>query len=346
MTVRAEARGFQEREIAEAVNLCDARGRLLPAAVGWSRRPLHTCNLSGHPLRKKRWNYWCITSDSYLFSVTLASVDYMGLAFAYFLERETGRFVEKTVTVPFGRGCDLPDTVRGDVVFSHRDMSLRFVEKGDQTAIHVESPAFGGAALSADFLVERPADHETLNVVIPWSADRFHFTSKQNCLPASGAVSLGGDVFEFAPGNAFACLDYGRGVWRYGTSWNWGSLSGTQGGRTIGLNLGGAWTDGTGVTENAIFIDGHISKVAADVHFRYDRSDLMKPWRIRTEPPERIDLQFEPFFERVARTNLLLLRSEVHQMFGRYSGTVVPDGGGPVRFEGLLGWVEQHEARW
>jgi len=345
MTVGSEARRFEEKEIAEAVNLCDARGRLLPAAVGWSRRPLHTCNLSGHPLRKKRWNYWCISSESYLFSVTLASVDYMGMAFAYFLEYDSGRFVEKTITVPFGRGCDLPDTVRGDVVFSHRDKSLRFAEEGDQTAIHVESPRFGGSALSADFLVERPADHETLNVVIPWSADRFHFTSKQNCLPAAGAVRLGGETFEFG-GDAFACLDYGRGVWRYGTSWNWGSLSGRQGGRTIGLNLGGAWTDGTGMTENAILIDGHISKVAADVQFRYDRSDFMKPWRVRTEPPGQIDLRFEPFFERVAATNLLLLRSNVHQMFGRYSGSVIPDGGVPVEIEGLLGWVEQHEARW
>src|SRR3972149_4492171 len=139
-----------EAELTRSVNLCDARGRLLPDAAGWSRRPLHTSKLSGHPLRKKRWNYWAITSDSFLFSVTLANVDYMGVAFAYFLEFETGRFVEKTVTVPFGRGCDLPDTVRGDVAFSHRDMSLRFVETGDQTAIHVESPAFGGAALSAE----------------------------------------------------------------------------------------------------------------------------------------------------------------------------------------------------
>src|SRR3990172_1165694 len=332
----------REREITEAVNLCDSRGRLLPAAVGWSRRPLHTCNLSGHPLRKKRWNYWCITSDSYLFSVTLASVDYLGMAFAYFLEYDTGRFVEKTVTVPFGRGCVLPDTVRGDVFLSHRDMSLRFAEEGDQTAIHVESPSFGGSSFSADFLVERPAGHETLNAVIPWSADRFHFTSKQNCLPASGAVSLGGDVFEFASGNAFACLDYGRGVWRYATSWNWGSLSATQGGRTIGLNLGGSWTDGTGATENAILVDGRISKVSEDVSFLYDRSDFMKPWRIRTERSERIDLRFEPVFERVARTNLLLLRSEGHQMIGRYSGAVVPDEGGPVQIEGLLGWVEQH----
>src|SRR3990172_1481668 len=270
----------------------------------------------------------------------------MGMAFAYFLEHETGRFAEKTVAVPFGRGCDLPATVRGDVVFNHRNMSLRFAEKGDQTALHVESPSFGGSALSADFLVERPAGHETLNVVIPWSEDRFHFTSKQNCLPASGAVRLGGDAFEFAPGNAFACLDYGRGVWRYGTSWNWGSLSGTQGGRTIGLNLGGTWTDGTGLTENAILIDGRISKVAADVRFLYDRSDFMKPWQMKTEPPGQIDLRFDPIFERVATTNLLLLRSNVHQMFGRYSGTIVPDDGVAIEIEGLLGWVEQHEARW
>src|SRR3990172_901047 len=130
MTVRAGARGSEEKEIAEAVNLCDARGRLLPGAAGWSRRPLHTCNLSGHPLRKKRWNYWCITSDRYLFSVTLASVDYMGMAFAYFLEFDTGRFVEKTVTVPFGRGCVLPDTVRGNVFLSHPDISLRFAPHG------------------------------------------------------------------------------------------------------------------------------------------------------------------------------------------------------------------------
>jgi len=346
MTVRAEARPFEEREITEAVHLCDARGRLLPASVGWSRRPLHTCNLSGHPLRKKRWNYWCITSESYLFSVTLASVDYMGMAFAYFLEHETGRFVEKTVTVPFGRGCELLDTVRRGVSFSHRRMSLRFTEQGDRTSIHVESPAFGGTPLTADLTVERPPDHETLNVVIPWSADRFQFTSKQNCLPAGGAVTLGEQTFQFAPGSAFACLDYGRGVWPYATSWNWGSLSGRQGGRTIGLNLGGSWTDGTGLTENGIFIDGRISKVAEDVRFDYDPADFTRPWRMRTEGSERVDLRFEPSFERVAKTNLLLLKSEVHQVFGRYSGTVVPDDGAPVQIEGLPGWVEQHDARW
>ncbi|MBI2724214.1 MAG: hypothetical protein HYX50_04035 [Chloroflexi bacterium] len=43
-----------ERELTEAVTLCDDGGRLRPDAVGWSRRPLHTCNVSGHTPRKKR----------------------------------------------------------------------------------------------------------------------------------------------------------------------------------------------------------------------------------------------------------------------------------------------------
>ena len=42
---------------------------------------------------------------------------------------------------------------------------------------------------------------------------------------------------------------------------------------------------------------------------------------------DRIDLAFVPFLERKAQTNLVLIRSEVHQMFGRCEGTVVADTG-------------------
>jgi hypothetical protein len=337
---------FREVELTEAVQLCDARGRLHPPSVGWSRHPLHTSNLRGHWPRKKRWNYWCMTSDKYLFSVTLASVDYLGLAFAYFLEYETKRFIEKTVLVPLGRGCLLPDTVRGDILFESRTMSLSFAEEAESTRIHVESPDFGGAALAADLVVVRPEDHETLNVVIPWSEERFHFTSKQNCLPASGSVSIGDEAFDFPPETTFACLDYGRGVWRYSTSWNWASASGTQNGRSVGLNLGGGWTDGTGLNENAVLLDGRITKISEDLRFSYDPSDFMKPWTIRSQGSDRIDLQLVPFFERVARTDLLLLKSEVHQVIGRFSGVIVPEDGVALQIEDLIGWVESHEARW
>lgn len=44
----------QERELTDPVTLCLPNGRLNLAAVGWSRNPLHRCNLTGRRLAKKR----------------------------------------------------------------------------------------------------------------------------------------------------------------------------------------------------------------------------------------------------------------------------------------------------
>jgi hypothetical protein len=336
----------REPELTEPVQLCDSRGRLLRASVGWSPHPLHTCNLSGHWPRKKRWNFWGVTSDKCLFSATLAGLDYIGVASAYFLEYETKRFIEQAVQVPFGRGCVLPQTVNADVLFRNKAMTISFRDEQGATRIRVDSPDFGGTTLSAELLVERPKGHETLNVVIPWSEHRFNFTSKQNCLPTSGTVSLGGETFSFEPAKAFACLDFGRGIWPYSTFWNWASCSGMENGRTIGLNLGGRWTDGTGMTENGICVDGRLSKISEDLVFSYDPADFMKPWAIIGPVTQRIDLRLVPFFERVAKTDRLIIRSEFHQVFGHISGTIVPDSGEAIQLDNVLGWVEQHKARW
>jgi hypothetical protein len=58
------------------------------------------------------------------------------------------------------------------------------------------------------------------------------------------------------------------------------------------------------------------------------------------------DLEFVPFIERVARTNLLVITSEVHQMFGRYRGAVRADDGEMVAIEELVGFAEEHHAQW
>jgi hypothetical protein len=48
----------------------------------------------------------------------------------------------------------------------------------------------------------------------------------------------------------------------------------------------------------------------------------------------------------VAKTNLLVIRSEVHQMFGRYTGTVIDDDGNTIPINGIVGWAEEHHAKW
>ena len=116
-------------------------------------------------------------------------------------------------------------------------------------------------------------------------------------------------------------------------------------GRTLGFNLGGTWTDGTGMTENGICLDGRLSKIGEDLAFVYDEADFMKPWRIRTKS-RRIDLRFVPFYERVSKAKAGVLFSEVHQMFGHYSGAVVPDTGERIAVTDGFGWIEEHKARW
>jgi len=334
-----------EPEITAPVLLCGPDGLLDRRAVGWSRHPLHTCNLPPSLARKKKWNYWAVTSNDLLFSATIADVERFQLAGAYIFDRRTQRHIEKVVIQP-ANTIAIPETVSGDMVIDHPDMRVALTDEGSGTRIRVDSADFGGMRLEADIAVERPAGHETLNVVIPWSDVQFQYTSKQNTLPASGFVRLGDERLEFAP-PAFGCLDYGRGLWPENTVWNWGSASGFQDGRTVGLNLGGKWTDGTGMTENGICLDGRLTKLSEDLVFEYDRAAMMKPWRVRTRATERIDLLFEPEFERVSESGRRDgYFSSAHQMFGCYSGRITPDGDAPLELRDLFGWIEEHEARW
>jgi hypothetical protein len=339
-----ELKVYNEPELSEPVDLCLANGKLNRAAVGWSRRPLHNCNLSGSPLRKKRWNYWCITTDSFLFSVTLSNIDYMGLAFIYFLDFESKYFHEKTVIRPFGKGCDLGNQVADSAIFEDPKLKLSLQNNDHHTFITVNCPDFDRKLLTTELSINTPPGHQTLNVVIPWNDHRFQFTSKQHSLPVSGQVKIGDRSFDAAGG--YACLDYGRGIWPFSSFWNWAGGSGKSGSHTIGLNLGAGWTDGTGMNENGLVVDGVLSKISEDLIFDYNSSDFMQPWSICTHASEMIDLSFTPIFERVAKTNTLLLSSEVHQMIGRFSGSVKDSSGNSYAFKDLIGWAEEHYARW
>ena len=52
------------------------------------------------------------------------------------------------------------------------------------------------------------------------------------------------------------------------------------------------------------------------------------------------------FHDRVARTALVVIDSEVHQMFGRYAGSIRLDDGREVQVQDLIGFAEEHHARW
>ena len=50
--------------------------------------------------------------------------------------------------------------------------------------------------------------------------------------------------------------------------------------------------------------------------------------------------------EREAVSNTGLVRSEVHQMFGHYDGILLGPDEEEILVDNLVGWAEDHSARW
>jgi hypothetical protein len=317
------------------IELCTPDGRLAPTARGWWRQPLVRCNLQGARLRKKRWEYWCVTDARQLLAFTVADVDYLGFAAVTFLDFESRRLVEQVAPMPLGLGCALGDTVDGrDFTFDRLGLALEIAHRPGETRIRARS-----RRVRAEVAIVRGG--ESLNVVVPWSENRFHFTSKQNGLAARGTVVVDGATRDFGE-PAFACLDFGRGIWPYRSGWRWAAAAGLAGGRVVAFNLGAGWTDGTGASENGLYLDGRVHKLDGEARFDFDRARLLDPWRIACNGS---NFNYEPFYERRLALHLGLVRARLGWTVGRYSGRLVT-AGEALEVRELIGWAEELDARW
>ncbi|MEU4420575.1 DUF2804 domain-containing protein [Actinoplanes sp. NPDC024001] len=323
-----------EIEIDAPVDLCLPDGRLNPAAVGWTRRPVHRANLRGWG-RTKRWEYWGVTTPAHVIGVVASSLDYAGVHGLYVLDRATGRETRADATVPLARHTVLPDRAgAGQVVARGPGLRIHIDQKPEGTVIRASA-----AELEIDLTVPSVPDRDALGVVVRWSPTRFQYTVKDIGRPVHGRLVLNGVEHAVPAEGSYATLDHGRGRWPYSITWNWAAGAGE--GRAI--QLGGKWTDGTGSTENALLVDGRLHKIGEDLTWQYDRADWLAPWRISGE---RVDVRFHPFHERVARTNLGVLASETHQCFGHFTGWARTADGRKIDLDGLTGWAEEARNRW
>ncbi|MCX4796612.1 MULTISPECIES: DUF2804 domain-containing protein [unclassified Streptomyces] len=363
-----------EREINEPVDLCLPDGRLNPAARGWSRQPLHRANLRGWG-RTKRWDYWCVTTPTHLVALTVSDLDFLALNTVYVLEYGPDGVAdehtvgtpagipahagfERTAIIPGGRGVRLPETIAGAagspavVVGPLRPsggrvrIEIREEDGGTRLRARCLTPSSPKEPVEVDLFAALPAGHETLSVVVPWSERRFQYTSKHTARPATGTVRIGNRVLEFGD-DAWAVLDHGRGRWPRSVDWNWGAASGRTDGHTVGLQFGGRWTSGTGATENALCVDGRLTKIGEELEWRWSPTDFMTPWTIASsgERPT-VNLTFIPFHNRSTRTDAGLIANRTDQCFGHYSGRVRDDEGREIVVDRLLGWAEDVHMRW
>ncbi|ACQ79847.1 glycoside hydrolase family 2 sugar binding [Beutenbergia cavernae DSM 12333] len=332
-----------EREITERVSLTRPDGRLNPDAVGWTRTPLHDTDGIGRGLvgrgRNKRWEYWAVTTPTHVIALVTSDIDYAAVHGIWLLDRATGEAVAHDAIGVGPRSASLPGTLGAGRVRSRTGaVKIAVDEVPGGTRLRAI-----GARVRVDVTAHRPEGHESLGVVVPWTDRLFQYTVKDVARPASGTVWIDGVAADVPASESWATLDHGRGRWPYAVSWNWGAGSGRTDGRVIGIQVGGRWTDGTGSVENALVVDGRLSKISEELVWDYDTADWMAPWRIHGE---RVDLTFTPFHLKRSVTDLRVFSSRTHQCFGHWSGRVRDDDGAWVRVADVVGWAEDVRNRW
>ena len=343
-----------EREITAPVSLTGPDGGLNPGALGFTRTQLHDTSGIGACEggrrrwgRNKRWEYWNVTTPRHILAVTVSHVDYIALHAVWLLDRVTGEVIQKDAIIPLGLGAQLPGSLgTGTARGRAAGLELQIEELGAEGTRLVGSIA----RLSFDVIAHRPAGHEAMGVVVPWRRSgqgdegiaRFQYTVKDVARPASGVLVIDGIRHE-VPEGSWAVLDHGRGRWPYRVHWNWAAGSGTVAGRRIGLQLGAKWTDGSGATENALVVDGMLSKISEELHWDYDPAHWMRPWRVTGR---RADLTLTPFHHKHSSTQALVISSRTDQLFGTWSGWVLDDQGEKVAVDGIEGFAEDVLNRW
>lgn len=331
-------------------DLLDAKGHLLEAGFAKSEvKRYRRAAISASALRIKEWDYYCVLSGSFGLALTVADNGYMGLLSATWLDFTTPKDTTESILIPFPMGrMALPESANsGDIIQTHSKMKMAFAQADGRRHLSMECPGFGGGkGLQVDVTLHQPEmDRMVIATPFPKAPRAFYYNQKINCLPAEGTAVFNGKSFAFDPATASGVLDWGRGVWTYDNTWYWGSASGHHEGKPFGFNIGYGFGDTSAASENMVFYEGKAHKLdAVTFHIPPEGYDAA-PWQF-TSNDGRFEMRFTPIVDRAANMNLGLLRSVQHQVFGRFSGSVVLDDGSRLVIRDLPGFAEEVQNRW
>ncbi|HPS80337.1 MAG TPA: DUF2804 domain-containing protein, partial [Candidatus Limiplasma sp.] len=294
-----------------------------------------------------------IADETIALALTIADNGYMGLDSASLIDLPMGWQQTRSYMRLFPMGkTGLPASSRtGDVAVKRPGYSIRFENKEGARRLTAHIDNFcDGKPLDADITLSAPPE-DSLVIATPFAGKprHFYYNQKINCLCAQGYVTLGGDSHAFEPDRTGAVLDWGRGVWTYRNTWYWSSASGRLGGIPFGFNLGYGFGDTSAATENMLFYAGKAHKLE-HVTFHIPKTptgkeDWLSPWTFE-DRQGRLRLTFTPMLDRAALTNLWVLKSDQHQVFGAFDGSVTLDDGTVLEISHLIGFAEKVSNRW
>ena len=343
-----------QHEILSEIPLLDKNGDLTEAGFAKKLLPVYRrADIKASPMRIKEWDYYLIMNGRWGVALTIDDNSYMGLLGFSLLD--FSRPWEHTCNIiypfPGGKTGFPASSAEGDVAVKRKnaDFCFKVLPDGTRKLTAWVQNFMNKKPIAAEFtLTEEPED--SMVIVTPFAEDKkaFYYNQKINCMKAAGRVEFDGQVIEFDPEESYATLDWGRGVWTYKNTWYWGSGNGTVEGRPFGFNIGYGFGDTSAASENMLFYDGTAHKLEQLTFLipqKDGKDDFMSPWKF-TSSDGRFEMDFTPVLDRASCTNVGIICSDQHQVFGYFNGTARLDDGRVLKIENLLGFAEKVYNKW
>ena len=340
-----------QHEITKAIPLLDANGNL--TEPGWARSLLpvyRRADIRAGKLRIKEWDYYLISNGRFALALTIADNGYMGMDSVSIIELEEGWEITTSPMslLPLGK-LHLPEhSGKGVSEHAGKDHKLKFTAFGDGRRVlsaHMDRFGDKGALDALIELVDEPED--SMVIATPFSKPKhFYYNQKINCMRAKGWFTYGGQTWHFSERDSFAVLDWGRGVWTYHNTWYWGSASYQVDGVPFGWNIGYGFGDTSAASENMLFYDGKAHKLSqVRFHIPGEEKDFLSPWHFSSDDG-RFEMDFRPILDRASCTDVGVIKSDQHQVFGNFTGKAVLDDGTVVKVRDFPGFAEKVENKW
>ena len=340
-----------QHEITSAIPLLDANGNLTEPGYAKKLLPVYRrADIKAAKTRIKEWDYYLINNGRFALALTVDDNGYMGLDSVSLLDfEENWEITNSPMSVmPLGK-LKMPETsAAGDVKHGGKTYELYFKNDGNGRRIltgHMEKFGPEGTIEFHVDLFDEP--EESMVICTPFDKPgHFYFNQKINCMRAEGTVTYGGRTYAFDPADSFGVLDWGRGVWTYHNTWYWGSASYQVGGVPFGWNIGYGFGDTSAASENMLFYNGKAHKLG-QVKFNIpgDEKDFLSPWTF-TSDDGRFEMDFVPVLDRASCTDVKLIKSDQHQVFGLFTGKAVLDDGKVIEIKDFPGFAEKVENKW
>lgn len=338
----------KQHEIVSGGNLLNQDGSL--AQKGYATRALLHYNreaIKAPRWRIKEWDFYQISNDRYCLQLTIGHVSYAGAVTATLFEFHTGRRheISAMLALPFNR-LQMPRSAEtGDLSFKSKNMFMNFKVGSDRRILTCRAKEKKGCCMDIAVTLFAP-DKTSIVMATPFDEDKryFYYNHKINCMPAEGSAVINGQKYIFSPESSFGLLDWGRGVWPFHHNWYWGNGSCWLDGKRFGFNIGWGFGNTAAATENILFYDGTAHKLGR-VYADLQRGGYMSEKHFASDG-ERFNLKFTPLYDNYTETRLLFVDNRCHQLFGKFSGTVILDDGRKLQVEEMAAFIEHAVNNW